>query len=182
MCAFFLYSRESLAPFDNSSQTDKAATELEKKSRPALPARLQIPKIGVDTTIESVGLTTIGAMDTPAVPENVAWYQYGPRPGEKGSAVIDGHLDTEDQTAAVFKDLSTLTTGDIISVIDAEGATYTFKVKDFKYYQSNDNTGEVFGNNQGIFLNLITCAGEWNQERDDYEERLVVFSELVSAE
>lgn len=171
-----------MAPFDNSSQANLATSRSLDKARPALPVRLQIPKIGVDTTVESVGLTTTGAMDTPAAAENVAWYQYGPRPGERGSAVIDGHLDTEDQTAAVFKDLATVTRGDIISVTDTEGVSHTFKVRELKYYQSNDNTGEVFANNQGVFLNLITCAGRWNQERHDYEERLVVFSELVPAE
>ena len=33
-------------------------------------------------------------MGTPKNPENAAWYELGPRPGEEGSAVIDGHYGT----------------------------------------------------------------------------------------
>lgn len=58
----------------------------------ASPVRLKIPKINIDAAIESVGLTPEGAMDVPKSHTNVAWFNLGPRPGEQGSAVINGHF------------------------------------------------------------------------------------------
>lgn len=181
MCAFFLYSNSSseqaLLTGSNQSSLNNI---IESKSEFATPTRLQISKIGVEAEVESVGLTPQGAMDTPANQFNVAWYNRGPRPGEQGSAVIDGHLDGENQSAAVFKDLDKLEIGDIITVVDEQNRSLQFKVRGTKLYQAGDDTTEVFENKEGRFLNLITCAGKWNQTRDDYEERLVIFSELIT--
>src|SRR3981081_1577001 len=59
-----------------------------------VPARLQIPKIGVDATVEQVGVDRAGNMDIPKSPNNVAWYSPGVAPGQNGDAVIAGHLDS----------------------------------------------------------------------------------------
>ena len=56
-----------------------------------LPLRLRVPSIGVDASIEYVGLTKAGAMEVPKLHPNVAWYSLGTRPGDRGSAVIAGH-------------------------------------------------------------------------------------------
>ena len=53
-----------------------------------IPIRLTIPKIKVDATIKSLGLTSNGNMDTAKGPYDVGWFNLGPRPGEIGSAVI----------------------------------------------------------------------------------------------
>src|SRR5437870_1232065 len=58
------------------------------------PQTLIIPKLGISAYVENVGKTSIGTMDTPTRSNDVAWYRYGPRPGEDGQAVIAGHLDT----------------------------------------------------------------------------------------
>lgn len=44
--------------------------------------------IGVDASVVSVGITPDGEMDIPKDPAHVAWFKFGPRPGESGSAVI----------------------------------------------------------------------------------------------
>jgi sortase A len=53
--------------------------------------RLQIPSIKVDAAIQYVGLTGSGSMEVPQGRADVAWYKFGPRPGDLGSAVIAGH-------------------------------------------------------------------------------------------
>src|SRR5260221_477146 len=62
---------------------------------PAPTARLLIPAIGVNAPIESVGVQPNGAMDTARQSpwSDVGLYTGGPRPGDRGSAVIAGHLD-----------------------------------------------------------------------------------------
>ena len=56
-----------------------------------LPVRLKIPSISINAAVNYVGLTPEGEMDVPKNPPDVAWFDIGPRPGENGSAVIDGH-------------------------------------------------------------------------------------------
>lgn len=143
------------------------------------PQRLQISTINVDATVESVGLTPEGAMDIPADADNVAWYNLGPRPGEQGSAVIDGHLDKEDQSPAVFARLSEVKIGDVVSVLDDKKHILNFRVKEIRMYNAEDDTNEIFNNNNGIFLNLITCAGSWDAGKQDYNQRRVVFTEFI---
>lgn len=178
LCTFFLYTKSSspLAQVESQSRLVQSS----EKNIVSQPMRLLIPKIAVDARVESVGLTTTGAMDIPKDQFNVAWYNRGPKPGEKGSAVIDGHLDGENQTEAVFKDLKNVVVGDTIKVVNEQGQHLIFIVRKSKLYKANDDTTEIFKDTSGYYLNLITCAGRWNDEHHDYEERLVVFAELQS--
>lgn len=179
LCAYVLYSKQS-SPLASQPSLTPAPQVSTTVTRLPEPKRLQIPSIEVDAAVESVGLTPKGAMDTPQDRYNVAWFNKGPRPGEQGSAVIDGHLDGENQTTAVFKDLNKVKVGDTITILDQDNKPLTFIVRKIKLFQATDPTTEVFSNTNGHYLNLITCAGNWNTERQDYEERLVIFSELTA--
>src|SRR5438046_1231943 len=59
--------------------------------RMALPARLAIPTLGLAGRIAPAGLDADGAMAAPGTADEVAWYELGPRPGERGNAVLAGH-------------------------------------------------------------------------------------------
>lgn len=146
---------------------------------PGLPVRLKIPSIEVDAMVESVGITPEGAMGIPEDADNVAWYNLGSRPGEQGSAVIDGHFDKEDQSPAVFAKLDQLMPGDVLYLENDQNENLTFVVKESRMYDVRDSTEEIFNNNDGIFLNLITCAGDWDVHNKDYNQRRVIFAELV---
>ena len=77
------------------------------------PVRLVIAAIDLDARIEARGLDANRSLDTPKDFHDVAWYRLGPRPGDPGNAVMNGHVNwwTGD---AVFthdpaRDLATLT-------------------------------------------------------------------------
>ncbi len=142
-----------------------------------LPVRLQIPKIKVDATIVYLGLTTAGDMAVPPNAEDVGWYKYGPLPGNKGSAVIDGHVVGSRGQSAVFIDLKKLQKGDSLLVIDDQGRTASFVVRETRPYGQNQYPGEVFNASDGAHLNLITCSGDWDTTQHRYLERLVVFAD-----
>jgi len=144
-----------------------------------LDMRLAIPKINVNAVVESVGLTHDGSMDAPKGPTNVALFNRGPRPGEKGSAVITGHYGQwEDGKDSVFDDLHTLKKGDIIHVEHGDGTTVSFVVRELRTYAEYDDATEVFGSSDGeAHLNLITCAGTWDKPTNTYSHRLVVFTD-----
>jgi LPXTG-site transpeptidase (sortase) family protein len=117
-------------------------------------------------------------MGVPAGPDDVAWLDLGPRPGEKGSAVIAGHEGWKDGIAAVFDNLGKLHVGDKIYVLDDQGTKATFVVRKMQTYNQNGDVPEVFASNDGkVHLNLITCEGTWNAAQKSYSNRFVVFTD-----
>ena len=147
---------------------------------PALaPVRLQIGTIQVDTLIKPVGLTSEGDMAIDSSIDTTAWYQLGPKPGEKGSAVIAGHYGWTGTLGSVFNNLHTLKKGDSVVVYDEQGEPIRFIVREIRKYHPEDDATEVFKSNDGkAHLNLITCEGAWNNAANSYTERLVVFTDL----
>jgi LPXTG-site transpeptidase (sortase) family protein len=144
----------------------------------ALPIRLEIPEIGVDTAIEYVDLTPQGVMGVPSGPTGVAWLDQGPRPGEIGSAVIAGHEGWKDGIAAVFDNLYKLKVGDKIYILDGQSTKVTFVVRKMQTYNQGGDVPEVFSSSDGkAHLNLITCEGTWNAAQKSYSNRLVVFTD-----
>lgn len=146
---------------------------------PGVPVRLKIPRINIDAAIESVGLTSQGAVDVPRGSVNTAWYNLGPRPGENGSAVITGHYGVwKNGTPTVFNNLSKLRPGDKIYVRDKKGITFTFIVREIKKYNPRADASDVFISSDGeAHLNLITCLGAWNKASKSYPKRLVIFAD-----
>jgi sortase A len=143
-----------------------------------LPIRLMIPVIGVDASIEHVGLTTNGEMATPQDPYSTAWYKSGPSPGENGSAVIDGHYGLVNGKPAAFDNLYKLHTGDKLYVEDEQGAILAFVVRNLHTYSRGDDSKGVFTSSDGkAHLNLITCAGTWDNASRNYSNRIVVFTD-----
>ncbi|MDB4978458.1 MAG: peptidase sortase [Candidatus Peribacteria bacterium] len=143
------------------------------------PIRLRIRNIHVDAAVEQVGTNENQEMQTPTEWNNVGWYAPGPRPGQQGTAVMAGHLDSK-TGKAVFWDLQKLKPGDTVDVVDSAGHTLTFTVKHKETY--TDTTApmqKIFGQTDGIHLNLITCGGTWNKTAGRYEEKLVVYTELA---
>ena len=144
----------------------------------ALTLRLKIPKINIDAAVVFVGLTPQGAMDVPKGPNDVAWFNLGPRPGEIGSAVISGHYGWKNNIPAVFDNLHKLRKGDKVYVEDKNGATITFVVRELRTYDQNEDASDVFGSSDGkAHLNLVTCTGTWNKAQKSYSKRLVVFTD-----
>ncbi len=117
-------------------------------------------------------------MEAPATPEATGWYGRGPRPGEAGSAVIAGHRGYRTGTA-VFDELHALRPGDLVHVFDEAGGTVAFRVRESRRYRPWSRRSEVFSASDGRYLNLITCAGEWDPAAGTHTERLVVFCEAV---
>lgn len=143
-----------------------------------LPDRLRIPKIRVDTAVQQVGLTLDGAMDIPTNSVDVGWFKEGAAPGESGSAVVDGHLDSRDGSPGVFVNLRDLRIGDKVYVRNKSGLETTFVVWQTKTYEPDAQPAEVFNVSDGVHLNLITCTGTWNFGKQNYGQRLVVFTTI----
>jgi sortase A len=161
------------------SGTEKAVASLQTKQF-GVPVKLLIPQLAVEALVESVGMDSKGRMDIPKNADNVAWYNLGYKPGEKGNAVIAGHFDKATGAPAVFYNLEKLNKGDRIIAIDERGKSSTFSITRITSYPDNNfPLQEVFGKAKKPMLNLITCDGKWNNKTKSYSHRTVVYAEMI---
>ena len=144
------------------------------------PRRLRIPNLGINAAVEQVGLDSKGRMDVPRNIWNVAWYKLGAKPGERGNAVIDGHLDGP-YSPAVFWNLSKLVPGNRIYIQDDKGQEKVFEVFDVQTYPYDQAPLErIFGSSNDAQLNLITCNGTFDQKSANYDKRFVAYARMVN--
>ncbi len=166
-----------------TEEAEPKATTAAVAQKPGLPARFLIntPKLKVDAAVEHVAYAPNSrAMDVPKKWENVAWFEPGYVPGTKGNSVIAGHLDSR-TGPAVFADLEKIEVNDIVSVVDTKGKKTDFRViKKQVYFDADAPLLDIFGPTEEAHLNLITCEGEFNQDTDRYDRKLVVFTEKVA--
>jgi LPXTG-site transpeptidase (sortase) family protein len=159
-----------------------AVLPIGKTNAAANPVRLIIPAISINAPVEEVGTQSNADLATPTQNpwEDVGWYNLGPHPGERGSAVIDGHLDRPGGFPAVFWRLRDLRVGDEVLVMNTSGKTLRFQVTRIALYMPQEAPiQDIFGNWGGIYLNLITCAGDWIPSQHQTTLRLVVYTSLA---
>ncbi|MFC3885184.1 class F sortase [Bacillus songklensis] len=143
------------------------------------PVYLEIPKLALTASIEAKGLLKNGQMAVPDDRDTVAWYAPGAIPGQKGNAVMAGHVDDK-KGPAVFYYLNRLTIGDFIHIQDKNGVKLTFVVtKKIAYDRHNAPIALIFGSSGAKHLNLITCTGSFNRKQGTHEKRLVVYTTLL---
>ncbi|PWI42241.1 class F sortase [Streptomyces sp. ICBB 8177] len=145
------------------------------------PGRVRIPSIGVDAPVTRVGLEAGGWVGAPSPTDRnlTGWYTQGPAPGERGTAVIDGHVDTM-AGPAVFYGLGALHRGNRVEVSRADGRTAVFTVYGVALYpKAGFPARRVYGDTGQPELRLITCGGDFTKERG-YDSDVVVFARLTS--
>ncbi len=147
----------------------------------AEPLQLRIPKINVSATFEEpLGVTQSGEIETPESYETVAYYKYGPTPGEIGPAVVLGHVDSFEGPAVLFS-LGQLKEEDTIEIERADGSVAIFAVERLeRYEQVGFPTALVYGDLDYAGLRLITCTGTYDHGSLRYSHNLIVFAKLVA--
>lgn len=147
-------------------------------SETALPVRLRIPAIDVDTGLESLGLAPDKSIEVPDEPSVAGWWELGPRPGQVGPAVILGHVTFNGP--AVFYRLDSLQRGDEVLVDRADGTTARFVVtRQGKYRKVAFPSDLVYYPTLEPELRLVTCGGPFDGAIGTYSENLVVFAAQV---
>ncbi len=143
------------------------------------PARLAIPSLGIDASVQKLGINAEGAMAAPSDFSEVGWYEYGAVPGYTGTAVIAGHLDNGIGLDGVFKHLDQLAVGDTIIVEAANGTKIDFIVSSIHSYPyASVPDTSLFATTGPPRLALITCSGSLLYAQHTYDRRLVVIAAL----
>ncbi|WP_410811597.1 class F sortase [Micromonospora sp. 067-2] len=146
------------------------------------PTSIEIPRIGVQATIMSLGTNPDGTVQVPPLDkaDQAGWYEPGASPGETGNSVIVGHVDSAMLGPAVFFDLGSLVPGDTITVRRADGKPVGFRVDSVKSYPKTTFPTElVYGPNDRPGLRVVTCGGQFDETVKSYPDNVVVFASLV---
>jgi sortase (surface protein transpeptidase) len=139
------------------------------------PTRLEVPAIGVNTSLETLHLDATGALTPPRDFARAGWYADGTAPGDQGPAVIAGHVDST-KGPAVFYRLREMTAGDQIDVVRG-GRDVRFMVVSTAWYpKTKFPTDQVYGPTPDRQLRLITCGGVFDHRLRSYKDNLVVYA------
>jgi sortase (surface protein transpeptidase) len=154
----------------------EAAGPATNVDRPAEPARLAIPSLGVRADVQRVGSTAIG-IEVPQV-GRAGWFDEGPRPGEPGRAVMIGHLDSQ-TGPGLFALLPGVERGTDVSITDERGAVHRFKVVGkAQVTKATFPSAAVYGPSPSPVLVLITCGGPYDPATG-YRDNVIVYARAV---
>lgn len=179
-CGLYAYVFLGGQYFSENTQEDRSVVieNVVGIVKPLQPKTLVVPSIDLKADVEYVGVTEDGDMGTPSDYHDVAWYEPGYTPGERGNAVFAGHLDWAGNHGA-FWSLHELEPGDVV-LVKGKGRTLRYKVIGSKKYPyQTAHTKEIFGKSQTSQIKLITCDGNYDEGVENYEKRLVVTAVLV---
>ena len=131
-----------------------------------------------------LGVKPDGTMQVPPLQRAsvAAWYKYSVTPGQIGTSVIEGHVDTK-QGPGVFFRLGALRPGDLVNVRLADGITAVFRVTGVRQYLKSKFPAKTVYRDATRFaaLRLITCGGAFDYATSQYLSSTVVFAFLVAS-
>lgn len=163
------------------TKTPSPSAKVVRKVARSRPIRLSIPIIGLSEKLSELGLNKNGSVQVPTSWTVPGWYRLGPSPGQKGSAVILGHVDSINGPAAFYR-LSELRPGNKVSVKLANGKTVKFKVIGLRMYLKTHFPDKlVYDQRSYSGLNLVTCGGVFDSGTHHYLSNLVVFTQLIKS-
>jgi len=155
-----------------------------RRSKPAptvhlVPLSVRIPSIGVSSSLVPLGLNPDHTLQVPTDYSVAGWYIYRPVPGQRGPAVIAGHVDST-SGPGVFYRLKDVPIGAPIEVSRDDGSVAVFTVT-AKEEDSKDAfpTERVYGPTPKAELRVITCGGAFDSSIRHYLDNIIVFAKLL---
>jgi hypothetical protein len=144
------------------------------------PTHLSIPAIDLSVPLSVLGLNADGTVSVPTDFNEPGWYRFDASPGQIGTAVILGHIDSY-LGPAVFFDLRDLVPGDRIIVTLADGRVARFVViGKATYLKARFPAALVYGPRSYSALQLVTCGGNFDYTTRSYLSNVVIYSALVT--
>lgn len=148
------------------------------------PKYIAIPAIGISNTpVLKLGLLESGAIATPDNIYETGWYDGSSLPGQSGAMFIYGHVSSW-TAEGIFYNLRKLVPGDTVIITRGDNKTYTYQVvSSIVYPHNNVNMNQVLSpvTSSKPGLNLMTCTGHVINGTSEFNERLVVFTSLISS-
>ncbi|MFI6942860.1 class F sortase [Streptomyces sp. NPDC050418] len=147
---------------------------------PSPPTRITIPALKVDVPLTGLGLNPDGSLEAPPSERRdlAGWYESGTTPGDRGTAVVAGHVDNA-EGPSVFYALGALQKGMPIEIRRTDGQTAVFTIDAVEVYDSRAFPDDkVYGAAKRPELRVITCGGGYSK-KTGYLGNVVVFAHLT---
>jgi hypothetical protein len=144
------------------------------------PLALAIPSVRLQAPLLGLGMDGRGAAELPpfSLPRTAGWLRDSASPGEPGTAVVVGHVDTT-TGPAVFWNLAAVRPGAEVDVTRLDGRTAVFTVDRVQAYpRARFPAAQVYGPSQGAQLRVVTCGGTFDRSRREYSGNVVLFAHL----
>ncbi|WP_329062260.1 sortase domain-containing protein [Streptomyces sp. NBC_01429] len=140
----------------------------------SVPVEVAIPEARLAARLQPVRTTGRGELPLPADPARASWLASSVTPGERGTAVLAGHVDSADGPAA-FYGLGAVTPGMAVTVRRADGSTARFTVAAVAVYPKDRFPDSVYAPTASAGLRMITCTG-WDRAARTYRDNVVVYA------
>lgn len=168
-------------PTASAAPTTEAAPD-EPMLDASAPVSVQIPSVGLDAALIRTGIRADGVLEVPPGEEGspASWYDGSPTPGERGTSVLLGQVNSTTDDSGVFFDLPRLVEGDEVRVTREDGSTAVFEVyRSETFAKDAFPTRAVYAPVPGAELRLITCHE--GEGASPYPNNYVVFARLVGS-
>lgn len=149
---------------------------------PTPPVRLVAPTVGVDVSVEPVGVEPSGFMEIPDDPAIGGWYRYGSDPSSaEGNVVIAAHVDSRKYSIGPFSRLRDLAAGAVVEVTDSAGNVHEYAVESVTNIPKRElPVAELFARQGAPKLVLITCGGGIDPVTGLYADNVVAIAAPVA--
>ena len=144
---------------------------------PQRPGTIRLPGGGTATLVRKE-LGPDGALPIPADLGQATWWG-AELNAAGGASVFAGHVNWRGATGP-FAELWTVAIGGPVTIVDAAGKTWRFRISQLLTVHKNDlpaRADELFGPSGPHRVVLVTCGGRWVGGADGYEENRVVIAD-----
>lgn len=159
------------------SATSTAPIAYAPAGQGAVPLRIEIPKIGIQTDVNNPTNSDINTLDS-ALLTGAVRYPGSSRLGEQGNVLIFGHSShlpvVHNQAYKAFNDIQNLVAGDVVYVLSTD-KVYIYSVDTVE--KANTTTGEISLVADGSRLTLATCDNFGTKA-----DRFIVTASLVNVQ
>ncbi|MGW5717353.1 class F sortase [Amycolatopsis sp. NPDC003865] len=144
------------------------------------PGTVRLPD-GATARLVRTELTDRGVLPIPRGLGDAAWW--GAKLGAaQGAALLSGHVNWEGRRGP-FDELWRMRDGDEVSVVDARGGRWVYRVDDVVTLPKEalpEQAAKWFGQNGPHRLVLVTCGGDYVGGTEGYDENRLVTARLVT--
>lgn len=165
--------RAGTAPAPRVRRSSAALGDL-PAPRSVPPRQVSIPTLGLELDVRPTGLERGRQMRLPQDPRDLGWYRYGPAPGDRGSTVLAGHVDSREYGIGPLAALGSVRPGARVEVTLRSGRRLAYRVDSVESFDRQALPAEVFSREGRSRIRLVTCTGAFLPESGGYQQNLVV--------
>jgi sortase (surface protein transpeptidase) len=151
------------------------AAEPAEPANAAVPVRVRVASVDLRMPVAPKGVAKDGQMALPPRPSTLGWYRFGPAPGEAGSTVLAGHVDTRRHGIGPLARLREVEAGAAVTVLLSDGRWMRYRTVSVRSVDKQSRAlASVFDRDGRSTLRIVTCGGEFDRDAREYEENVIL--------